>query len=148
MFELFCLVNNFMIWERKNKKQHKKQKKEKKRKLLMVVAGFDPGTYWLRNSRLTTELPKPTTTTYVTMYLYSIWRLGPYDLRPAQSHNSNFGLKKNLTKCIMKVVNVSKSQYYEFRHNIMNLGNKNSKYSWWIRDLENPKPEHNSQTPS
>ena len=29
----------------------------------------------------------------------------------------------------MKVVNVSKSQYYEFRHNIMNLGNQNSKYS-------------------
>ena len=24
------------------------------------------------------------------MYLYSIWRLGPYNLRPVQSHNSNF----------------------------------------------------------
>ena len=24
-----------------------------------------------------------------------------------------------------------------FRHNIMNLGNQNSKYSWRIRDLEN-----------
>ena len=72
------------------------------------------------------------------MYLYSTWRLGPYDLRPLQSHNSNFDLK-NLIKCIYKVVNVSKSQYYEFRHNIMNLGNQNSKYSWRIRDLENPQ---------
>ena len=39
----------------------------------------------------------------------------------------------------MKVVNISKSQYYEFRHNIMNLGNQNSKYSWRIRDLKNPQ---------
>ena len=46
---------------------------------------------------------------------------------------------KTLIKCIIKVVNVSKSQYYEFRHNIMNLGNQNSKYSWRIRDLENPQ---------
>ena len=37
------------------------------------------------------------------------------------------------------MVNVSKSQYYEFRHNIMNLGKQNSKYSWRIRDLENPQ---------
>ena len=29
--------------------------------------------------------------------------------------------------------------FYEFRHNIMNLGNQNSKYSWRIRDLENPQ---------
>ena len=72
------------------------------------------------------------------MYLYSIWRLGPYDLRPVQFHNSNFDFK-NLIKCIIKVVNVSKSQYYEFSHNIMNLGNQNSKYSWRIRDLENPQ---------
>ena len=48
-------------------------------------------------------------------------------------------IKKNLIKCIIKVVNVSKSQYYEFRHNIMNLGNQNSKYLWCIRDLENPQ---------
>ena len=40
---------------------------------------------------------------------------------------------------MIKVVNVSKSQYYEFRHNNMNLGNQNSKYSWRIRDLENPQ---------
>ena len=37
------------------------------------------------------------------------------------------------------MVNISKSQYYEFIHNIMNLGNQNSKYSWRIRDLENPQ---------
>ena len=48
-------------------------------------------------------------------------------------------IKKNLIKCIIKVVNVSKWKYYEFRHNIMNLGNQNSKYSWRIRDLENPQ---------
>ena len=48
-------------------------------------------------------------------------------------------IKKNLIKYTIKVVNVSKSQYYEFRHNIMNLGNQNSKYSWRIRDLENPQ---------
>ena len=37
----------------------------------------------------------------------------------------------------MNVVTVSKSQYYEFRYNIMNLVNQNSKYSLRIRDLEN-----------
>ena len=36
MFELFCLVNNFMT------KKKKEKEKKKKRKLLMVVAGFDP----------------------------------------------------------------------------------------------------------
>ena len=39
-------------------------------------------------------------------------------------------------------MNVSKSQYYEFRYNIRNLGNQNSKYWLRIRDLENSKPEH------
>ena len=34
----------------------------------MVVAGFEPGIYGLRNSRLTTELPKPTSLMYVTKY--------------------------------------------------------------------------------
>ena len=34
---------------------------------------------------------------------------------------------------------MSRNHYYEFRHNIMNLGNQNSKYSWRIRDLENPQ---------
>ena len=37
----------------------------------------------------------------------------------------------------MNVVNVSKSQYHEFRYDIINLGNQNSKYSWRIRNLEN-----------
>ena len=39
------------------------------------------------------------------------------------------------------MVNVSKSQYYEFRHNIMNVGNQSSKYMylWSICDLENPQ---------
>ena len=41
VFELFCLVNNFMIWKRK--KQTNKQTK----KILMVVAGFDPGYLWI-----------------------------------------------------------------------------------------------------
>ena len=93
----------------------------------MVVAGFAPGIYGLLSSRLTTELPKPTSPIHI---------------------NSNFDLKKTHIKCIIKVVNVSKSQYYEFRHNIMKLENQNSKYSWRIRDLEIPQPEHNSRTPS
>ena len=37
----------------------------------MVVAGFEPGIYVLRNSRLTTELPKPTTTLWVMVVLRS-----------------------------------------------------------------------------
>ena len=49
----------------------------------------------------------------------------------------------------MNVVNVSKLQYCEFRYNIMNLGNQNSKYSWRIRDLENLQNRNTlSQTPS
>ena len=66
-------------------------KKKKEKKNLMVVAGFDPRTFCVRNSRLTTELPKQLQPVSLqNMYLYSIWRLGPYDLRPVQSHNSNF----------------------------------------------------------
>ena len=34
---------------------------------------------------------------------------------------------------------MSRNYNNEFRHNIMNLGNQNSKYSWRIRDLENPQ---------
>ena len=134
VFELFCLVNNFMIWKRK--------KKEKKKKLLMVVvAGFEPGNYGLRNSRLTTELPKPTTTTSVTKYVL-IFNMASrtIDLRPLQSHNSNFDLK-NLIKCIYKVVNVSKLQYYEFRNQTVSIRDEFA--TWKI-----PKPEHNSRTPS
>ena len=59
-----------------------------------MVAGFKPGNYGLQNSRLAAELPEPTATSLQNMYLYSIWRLGPYDLRPVQSHNSNFDFKK------------------------------------------------------
>ena len=130
---LFCLVNNFMIWKRKKKEEKKKR-------------NF---WWWWQDSN-------PESTDYETrelplsyrnqlqrqllqnMYLYLIWR----------SDHTTFDLcnptipiliKKNLIKCIYKVVNVSKSQYYEFRHNIMNLRNQNSKYSWRIRDLENPQ---------
>ena len=61
----------------------------------MMATGFEPRNYGLRNSRLATELPKPIQPCQVQiMYLYLIWRLGPYDLRPVQSHNSNFDLKK------------------------------------------------------
>ena len=38
----------------------------------MVVAGFEPGYYGFRNLHLTTELPKPTTTIYVTKYVFII----------------------------------------------------------------------------
>ena len=80
----------------------------------MVVAGLEPGNYGLQHSRLTTELPKPTTTALVkNMYLYSIWPLGhtTFDLC---NPTIPILIKKNLIKCIYKVVNVSKSQYYEF----------------------------------
>ena len=36
----------------------------------MVVAGFESGIYGLRNSPLTTELPKPTSPICVTKYIY------------------------------------------------------------------------------
>ena len=105
----------------------------------MVLARFEPGIYGLRNSRITTELPKPTTTTAVTKYVL-IFNMASRTIRPSTSAIPQFQFWfKNLIKCIYKVVNVSKLQYYEFRHNIMNLGNQNSKYSWRIRDLENPQ---------
>ena len=117
----------------------KKKKERKKKKLSMVVAGFEPGIYEFQNSRLTAELPNPTTIAQYKKYVF-IFNMASRTIRPSTcvSHNSNFD-SKNLIKCIIKVVNVSKSQYYEFRHNIMNLGNQNSKYSWRIRDLENPQ---------
>ena len=34
---------------------------------------------------------------------------------------------------------MSRNHNFMFRHNIMNLGNQNSKYSWRIRDLKNPE---------
>ena len=48
----------------------------------MVVARFDPGTYGLQNSRLTTKLPKPTTTTYVTKYVF-IFNMASQTIRPS-----------------------------------------------------------------
>ena len=116
-----------------------KKKERKQEKLLMVAAGFEPGNYGLRNPRLTIELPKPTTRC-VTKYIFYI-QYGVSDHTTFDICNPTIPIliKKNLIKCIIKVVNVSKSQYYEFRHNIMNLGNQNSKYSWRIRDLENPR---------
>ena len=134
VFELFCLVNNFMIWKRE-----KERKTEKKKETFNGGVRIRTRNIWI--TKLAPYRWATETSYYSTsqnMYLYWIWRLGPYDLRPVQSHNSNFD-SKNLIKCIIKVVNVSKSQYYEFRHNIMNLGNQNSKYSWRIRDLENPQ---------
>ena len=88
VFELFCLVNNFMIWKKKKKRR---RRKKRKRKFLMVVAGFhpEPMDYETRALPLSYRnqlQPR----TLQNMYLYSIWRLGPYDLRPVQSHNSNF----------------------------------------------------------
>ena len=114
------------------------------------MVGFDPGTYGLRNPRLTTELPKLDTNLCVTKYVF-IFNMASRTIRPStcaipqfqfwfKKTLSNQGsINRSLIKYIIKVVNVSKSQYYEFRHNIMNLGNQNSKYSWRIRDLENPQ---------
>ena len=76
-----------------------KKKKEKKKK----KNSNGGGRIWTRNLWITKLGPyhwaNETTghlqsLTLQNMYLYSIWRLGPYDLRPVQSHNSNFDLKK------------------------------------------------------
>ena len=117
----------------------KKERKKEKKNLLLVVAGLEPKNYGLQNSCLTTELPKPTTTTIVTKYVF-IFNMASRTIRPSTCAipQFQFWLKKPY-QMHNKVVNVSKSQYYEFRHNIMNLGNQNSKYSWRIRDLENPQ---------
>ena len=121
------------------KKKKERKKERKKKKLLMVVARLEPGIYGLRNSRLTTELPKTTSPMYITKYVF-IFNMASRTIWPLTCAIPQFQFwLKNLIKCIIKVVNVSKSQYYEFRHNIMNLGNQNSKYSWRIRDLENPQ---------
>ena len=58
-----------------------KKKKERKKKLLMVVTGFEPGIYGLRNSRLTTELPNPTSTMYITKYVF-IFNMASRTIRP------------------------------------------------------------------
>ena len=84
VLELFCLVNNFMIWKRKRKKKKKKKEKKKEKKLQMMVARFEPGTYGLRNSRLTTKLPKPTAFmyAYVTKYVF-IFNMASRTIRPS-----------------------------------------------------------------
>ena len=130
MFELFCLVNNFMIWKRKKKEKHN------------FIGG---GRIWTRKLWITNLAPDDwATETNCNQIYYKICiyiQYGVSDIRPSTCAipQFQFWFKKNLIKCIYKVVSVSKSQYYEFRHNIVNLGNKNSKYSWRIRDLENPQ---------
>ena len=47
----------------------------------MVVAGFEPGIYGLQNSRLTTELPKPTSPTQITKYVF-IFNMASRTIRP------------------------------------------------------------------
>ena len=61
----------------------KKKERKKKKKLLMVVvvAGFEPEIYRLRNSRLTTELPKPTSPMYITKYVF-IFNMASRTIRP------------------------------------------------------------------
>ena len=98
------------------------------------------GRIWTRNLWITKLAPYHwATETNVTKHVF-IFNMASRTIRPSTCAIPQFQFwLKNLTKCIIKVVNVSKSQYYEFRHNIMNLGNQNSKYSWRIRDLENPQ---------
>ena len=85
----------------------------------MVAVGFDPRASGLWIPRLTAKLPKLTVSLLVIKYVS--------DHRTFDLCNPTIPIlfKKNLIKCIIKVVNVSKSQYYEFRHNIINLGNQN-----------------------
>ena len=106
----------------------------------MVVAGFELGIYGLRNSRLIPLSYRNQLHLCMLQKCICI-QYGVSDHTTFDLCNPTIPIliKKNLIKCIIKVVNVSKSQYYEFRHNIMNLGNQNSKYSWRIRDLENPQ---------
>ena len=57
----------------------------------MVVAGFEPRIYGLRTRALPVSYQNQLQPRSLqNMYLYSIWRHGPYDLRPVQSHNSHF----------------------------------------------------------
>ena len=126
-FELFCLVNNSMML------------KEKRKKLFTMAAGFYPRTSRLKKPHLTAKLPELTASLCVMKYVF-ISNVAFRTIRPSTYAIPQFQfLFKNLLKCIRKVVNISKSQYHEFRHNIINLGNQNSKYSWRIRDLENPQ---------
>ena len=128
VFELFCLVNNFMIWKRK--------KKERKKETSNGVGRIRTRNLWITKP----ALYHLATETNYNRIRYKICIYGVSDHTTFDLCNPTIPIliKKNLIKCIIKVVNVSKSGYYEFRHNIMNLGNQNSKYSWRIRDLENP----------
>ena len=134
LFDEFCLVNNFMIWKRKKEKK-KETFNVRIRTRNIWITKLAPYRWATETSYYHSELLQ-----YVTKYVfyiqYGVSDHTTFDL--CNPHNSKFD-SKNLIKCIIKVVNVSKSQYYEFRHNIMNLGNQNSKYSWRIRDLENPQ---------
>ena len=106
-----------------------------------MVAGFEPEKLWIKKLA-------PYHWATETNYNHNCYKICIY-IQYGVSAHTTFDLcnptipilikKKNLIKCIYKVVNVSKLQYYEFRHNIMNLGNQNSKYSWRIRDFENPQ---------
>ena len=121
-----------MIWKRKKKKKKKN-------------TSNGGGRIWSWNLWITKLAPYHWATE--TNYNHEPYKICIY-IQYGVSDHTTFDLcnptipiliKKNLIKCIIKVVNVSKSQYCEFRHNIMNLGNQNSKYSWRIRDLENPQ---------
>ena len=123
MFKLFCLVNNFMVWKRKKKEKKKETSNggDRIRTRNLWITKLAP-YYWA------TE----TTSTYVYYKICIYIQYGVSDHTTFDLCNPTIPIliKKNLIKCIIKVVNVSKSQYYEFRHNIMNLGNQNSKYSY------------------
>ena len=120
-----------------------KKKKEKKKKKETSNGG---GTIRTRNLWVTKLAPYHWATE--SDYNNIIYKICIY-IQYGVSDHTTFDLcnptipilikKPYINLCIIKVVNVSKSQYYEFRHNIMNLGNQNSKYSWRIRDLENPQ---------
>ena len=47
----------------------------------MVLAGIEPGIYGLRNSRLTTELPKPALPMESTKYVF-IFNMASRTIRP------------------------------------------------------------------
>ena len=133
MFKLFCLVNNFIIWKRKKKERKKKETSNggrRNRTRILRISNLSP-YHWATETNFT----------YVCYKICIYIQYGVSDHTTFNLCNPTIPIliKKNLIKCIIKVVNVSKSQYYEFRHNIMNLGNQNSKYSWRIRDLGNPQ---------
>ena len=133
MFELFCLVNNFMIWKRKKKERKKKGTfngggSTRTRKLwIMELAPY----HWATETNYN----------YIRYKICIYIQYGFSDIRPSTCAIPQFRFwLKNLIKCIYKVVNVSKSHYeFDTIGPIMNLQNQNSKYSWRIRDLENPQ---------